>query len=93
MHGRAVFFIGTTKSFFFCRYYSDGIHLNSSGFRKLVKNWEQVIKKMIRTPDGKVLSRCEILQRERGHWAVYYTSPQSFMIKFAYSLAQQLWGI
>ena len=23
----------------------------------------------------------------RGHWAVYYISPQSFMIKFSYSLA------
>ena len=30
---------------------------------------------------------------ERGQWAVYYTSPQSFMITFSYSLVQQLWGL
>ena len=28
-----------------------------------------------------------------GHLAVYYTSPQSFIIKFSYSLALQLWGL
>ena len=26
------------------------------------------------------------IQEGRGHWAVYYTSPQSFMIKLSYSL-------
>ena len=30
-------------------------------------------------------------QRERGHWAVYYSSSQSFMITFSYSLAYQPW--
>ena len=29
----------------------------------------------------------------RGHWAVYYTSPQSFIIAFSYLLAQQLRGL
>ena len=29
----------------------------------------------------------------RGHWAVYYASPQSFILALSYSLAQQLWGI
>ena len=29
----------------------------------------------------------------RGHWAVYYTSPQSFIITFSYSLAYQPWGL
>ena len=28
-----------------------------------------------------------------GHWAVYSTSPKSFITMFLYSLAQQLWGI
>ena len=32
-------------------------------------------------------------QRERGQWAVYYTSLQSFTITFSYSLAYQLWGL
>ena len=32
-------------------------------------------------------------ERERGQWAVYYMSPQSFMIMFSYSLAKQLWGL
>ena len=27
----------------------------------------------------------------RGHWAVYYTSLQSHIIMFSYSLAYQLW--
>ena len=27
------------------------------------------------------------VQGGRGHWALYYTSPQSFIIKFSYSLA------
>ena len=34
-----------------------------------------------------------LLQGGRGHWAVYFTSPQSFLITFSYSLAQQLWGL
>ena len=33
------------------------------------------------------------IQRKRGQWAVYYTSPQSFIITFSYLLAQQLWGL
>ena len=32
-------------------------------------------------------------QRGRGQWNVYYTSPQSFLITFSYSIAQQLWGL
>ena len=28
-----------------------------------------------------------------GQWAVYSTSPQSFIITFSYSLAWQLWGL
>ena len=32
-------------------------------------------------------------QRERGQWAVYYTSPQSFTITFSYSLDKQFWGL
>ena len=32
-------------------------------------------------------------QGGREHWAVYYTSPQSFIIPFPYSLAQQLCGL
>ena len=28
-----------------------------------------------------------------GHCAVYYTSPQSFIITFSYSLTEQLWGL
>ena len=28
-----------------------------------------------------------------GHLAVYYTSPQSSIITFSYSLALQLWGL
>ena len=30
----------------------------------------------------------QIYQRERGQWAVYCTSPKSFIIMFSYSLAQ-----
>ena len=29
----------------------------------------------------------------RGHWAVDYTSPNSFIITFSYSLSWQLWGL
>ena len=32
-------------------------------------------------------------QIERGQWAVYYTSVQSFTITLSYSLTQQLWGL
>ena len=32
-------------------------------------------------------------QGGRGHWTVYYTSPQSFRITFSYLFAQQLWGL
>ena len=34
-----------------------------------------------------------ICQGESGHRAVYYTSPQSRIITFSYSLALQLWGL
>ena len=34
-----------------------------------------------------------IYQGGRRHWAVYYTSPQIFLLKFSYSLAFQLWGL
>ena len=30
---------------------------------------------------------------ERRHWAVHCTSPQSIIITFSYSLAQQFWGL
>ena len=30
------------------------------------------------------------IQRKRGQWAVYYTSPQSFIITLSYLLALQL---
>ena len=39
------------------KYYSDSIHLSSAGMRKLTRNWETVINKMIRTSDGHVLCR------------------------------------
>ena len=29
----------------------------------------------------------------RGHWAVYYTGPQSLIITFSYSLAEQPLGL
>ena len=32
-------------------------------------------------------------QGGRGHWTVYSTSSQSFIITFYNSLAQQLWGL
>ena len=32
-------------------------------------------------------------QEGRGQWAVYYTSPQSFILTFSYSFVYQLWGI
>ena len=32
-------------------------------------------------------------QGSRGQWAVYYTSPQSFILTFSYRLAQQIWGL
>ena len=32
---------------------------------------------------------CAMCQRGRGHWVVYYTGSQSFVIKLAY----QLWGL
>ena len=45
------------------------------------------MKKFIRQDDA---------ERERGgeggQWAVYFNSPQSFKIKFSYSLAKQLYG-
>ena len=41
-------------------------------------------------PDRLVLYVSIRNQGERGHWAVYYTSPQSFIITFSYLLAQQL---
>ncbi len=35
-----------------------------------------------------------MLNREgEGHWVVYYTSPQRFIITFSYSLPQQLWEL
>ena len=32
-------------------------------------------------------------KRDRGQWAVYYASSQSFTLTFSYSLAKQLWGL
>ena len=32
-------------------------------------------------------------QGGRGHWTVYYPSPQSFIITFSYSFAYKLWGL
>ena len=32
-------------------------------------------------------------QGERGHIAIYYASPQSYIMIFSFSLAQQLWGL
>ena len=35
------------------------------------------------------LTRITQAERERGHWVIYYTSPQSFIITFSYSFAEQ----
>ena len=35
----------------------------------------------------------DTVQGGRGHWAVYYTSPQSFKITLSHALAQQLLGV
>ena len=32
-------------------------------------------------------------QKEWGQWTVYFTSPQSFIIMFSYSLAKKLWEL
>ena len=40
-----------------------------------------------------ILVTFQACRRERGHWAVYYTSPQSFIITFSYSLHWQLWRL
>ena len=32
-------------------------------------------------------------QDGKGQWAIFYTSPQSFIITFSFSLAEQLWGL
>ena len=37
--------------------------------------------------------KCYHSVTERGQWAVFHTSPQSFIVKFSYLLAQQLWGL
>ena len=34
-----------------------------------------------------------VAERVRGKWAVYYTSPRSFIITFSTSLAQQILGL
>ena len=58
------------------------------------------IRRMYVKEDGIVVNRygSEIVvifrdsiynQGGRGHWAVYYTSPRSFVITFSYSWAQQ----
>ena len=36
---------------------------------------------------------CKCIQGGRGHCAVYFTSPQSFIIIFSYSVFQQLWEL
>ena len=40
-------------------------------------------------PEAILLSTTK-MQRERGQWAVYYTSTQCFIITFSYSFNQQL---
>ena len=39
------------------KYFADSIHLSSAGMKKLTRNWETVINRMIRTSDGHVLCR------------------------------------
>ncbi len=40
-----------------------------------------------------ISSRATYSQRERGQWAVYYTSPKRFIMTISYSLAWQLLGL
>ena len=35
----------------------------------------------------------DFVQEERGHWTVYYTSPQSLIITISYPLALQPWTL
>ena len=37
--------------------------------------------------DTDTRTRTIIIERERGQWAIYYTSSQNFIITFSYSLA------
>ena len=42
---------------------------------------------MLACVETKCINFCVVLQGGRGHGTVFYTSPQSFMITFSYSLA------
>ena len=41
----------------------------------------------VKAHQNKTVAMTQIIQGGRGHWAVYYTSYQSVMIMFSYSLA------
>ena len=60
----------------------------------LIKKGNSVIKKgMILAVILKISRQNPGRGGKRVHWAVYYTSPQSFMITFSYSLASKILGI
>ena len=50
--------------------------------------WEKTVRRAINNTQPLCTN-----QGGWGHWPVDYTSPQSFIIAFCYSLTSQLWGL
>ena len=39
------------------KFYSDSLQLSSSGMRKMCRNWDALIKRMVRTAEGQLYCR------------------------------------
>jgi hypothetical protein len=39
------------------KFYADSLQLSSSGMRKMCRNWDTIIKRMVRTADGQLYCR------------------------------------
>ena len=66
-----------------------------SGYQKLVLCvlYKMLRKAGINNNDFQIVSTLSKHLGGRGHWAVYYSSPESFIITFSHVLAQHLWGL
>ena len=62
--------------------------INIEKIKGLLNKTEVINPTEIKPITGPILS-----QGGRGYWTVYYASPQSCMITFSYSFAQQLWEL
>ena len=72
---------------------AESFPVDERGVKGILRSRPPRTLRSILLQDKEVSNSCVINQGGRGHWAVYYTSPQSFIIMVSYPWINNLWKL